>query len=173
MSNYPLRRLGKYNGTILECNAWAGWHLYNPRAHSVAITTTSLPSRALLLSALDSRLSALGSRLSTLGDLVVLRRSELLSDEHERAQLRGSFPSIFIAVISFLSFFSCFVSLGSSSVEILIRVQNFCWSWGSFNRFLVVDFLVGRSIFLVFSIVFRHLASLVLVSIGKYVFFAF
>lgn len=66
MSNYPLRRLGKYNGTILECNAWAGWHLYNPRAHSVAITTTSLPSRALLLSTLGSRLSTLGSRLSTL-----------------------------------------------------------------------------------------------------------
>lgn len=61
MSNYPLRRLGKYNGTILECNAWDGWHLYNPRAHSVAITTTSLPSRALLLSALGSRLSAISS----------------------------------------------------------------------------------------------------------------
>lgn len=65
MSNYPLRRLGKYNGTILECNAWAGWHLYNPRAHSVAITTTSLPSRALLLSALGSRRSRRSAKVGT------------------------------------------------------------------------------------------------------------
>jgi len=66
MSNYPLRRLGKYNGTILECNAWAGG-IYITRGPTLLQSQQLLSPRALSssrLSALDSRLSALGSRRS-------------------------------------------------------------------------------------------------------------
>lgn len=56
MSNYPLRRLGKYNGTILECNAWAGG-IYITRGPTLLQSQQLLSPRALS----SSRLSAISS----------------------------------------------------------------------------------------------------------------
>ncbi|URD76490.1 WD domain, G-beta repeat [Musa troglodytarum] len=120
MSNYPLRRLGKYNGTILESDG----PLCCRHNNDSPLARSPLGSRLSAISSFcegrgcsptnTNRHSCEGPPLRFLlrrclrrsgllfdeHERAQLRGSGLLSDENERAQLRGSSPSIFIAPVS-------------------------------------------------------------------------